>query len=58
MEIAAGPGTNLDTFPNGFTLEAFIEPDELPIPPDGAGQRVKYIVWADDDAYALLLCQL
>ena len=55
VEIAAGPGTNLDTFPNGFTLEAFIEPDELPIPPYGAGQRLKYIVWADDDAYGLLL---
>jgi streptogramin lyase len=55
VEIPAGPGTNLDTFANGITVEAIIRPEELPIPPDGAGQRISYVLWADDGTYELVL---
>jgi hypothetical protein len=47
--------TALDELPIGITVEAFILPAALPIPLDGAGGRVKYIVWADDDSYSLAL---
>jgi hypothetical protein len=48
-------GTVLDELPLGITVEAYILPAELPIPLDGAGGRLKYIVWADDDVYSLSL---
>jgi hypothetical protein len=47
--------TALDELPIGITVEAFILPAALPIPLDGAGGRVKYIVWAHDDTYSLAL---
>ena len=55
VTIPAGGDTNLDSFASGITLEAFIKPLTLPIPPDDAEQRLKYIIWADDDAYSLSL---
>lgn len=55
VTIPAGPGTTVHSFTRGLTLEAFIKPTQLPIPPDAAGQRSKYILWADDDIFALRL---
>jgi len=55
VEIDAGPSTNLNLFDTGITLEAFIKPYYLPIRMDDAGQRIKYMIWADDDIYSLLL---
>jgi hypothetical protein len=48
-------GTDLDVFPDGITVEAFVDPEVLPIPVDGAGRRIRYIVWADDDMFSLSL---
>ena len=55
VQIPAGPATNLNRFKTGLTVEAFIKPSTLPIPLDRANQRIKYILWADDDAYSLAL---
>jgi hypothetical protein len=55
MAVGAGPETNLHEFTSGLTLEAFVQPDVLPIPPGPTGLRLRYIVWADDDVYSLYL---
>lgn len=55
VTIPAGPATNLYSFSNGITIEAFIKTTTLPIPTDNQGKRIMYILWADDDAYSLLL---
>jgi hypothetical protein len=55
VTIPAGSETNLNLFPDGITVEASIKPTTLPIPLDGAGDRIKRIVWADDGAFSLSL---
>jgi hypothetical protein len=55
VTAAADGGTNLNVFANGITVEATIRPATLPIPLDGASQRIKQIVWADDAIFELRL---
>jgi streptogramin lyase len=55
VEIPAGAVTNLNEFASGITVEAMLRVAELPIPIDAAGHRLSYILWADDDAYSLVL---
>src|SRR5262245_5921761 len=52
MSVLAGPGTNLHEFTNGLTLEAFVKPEVLPIPPGPTGLRLRYVISADDDVYS------
>jgi hypothetical protein len=55
VEVAAGPATNLNVYPDGITVEASFKPDTLPIPQDAYGHRIKHIVWADDETFSLWL---
>jgi hypothetical protein len=49
------PGSTLNLFEAGITLEIFVNPAELPIPPDSVDQRIRTILWADDEIYSLAL---
>jgi hypothetical protein len=53
VTVAADSATNLNLFSSGISVEASIKPAALPIPLDGAGDRIKRIVWADDGAFSL-----
>jgi hypothetical protein len=53
--VPTPPGSTLNVFDAGITLEAFINPAELPIPPDSVDQRFRTILWADDEIYSLAL---
>jgi hypothetical protein len=55
VTIPAGAATNLRIYLYGLTVEASIKPAALPVPLDGAGDRLKRIVWADHGAFSLSL---